>query len=403
VHEKNSGTCRQIAAVSADLKLDVSYDVLIVGAGLIGSAIAWLLSKSGRSVVLMDAGRFGGEASSAGAGMLAPGGEYREPSPAAQFAIESLAMYPAFVREIEKESGVPIDYRNCGAIELAYERERWRALQARAEVQRNFGIPVHLLCPSSLSAIAPGLNSEGLFGALYYAKDACVSPADLLRALRVLCDRGGVKVLENTPVESIDAERDRVSVRVAKRHITGRNLVLSAGAWSSLIPLSRSGAPASIPRSVPVKGHLVGYQLPPRSLRPILRHGHHYIVQRRMGFTVAGSSEETCGFNRCVNPERIREIRAEVGSFYPPLLTKEPAREWVGFRPGIEHQGPVISRMPGTRVWLSYGHYRNGILLTPATAHLVSGEILGYPRQIAGDWLRPVDYGKCPEQRVEIG
>jgi glycine oxidase len=110
------------------LELGALHDVLIVGAGLIGSAIAWLLSKSGCSVVLMDAGRFGGEASSAGAGMLAPGGEYREPSPAAQFAIESLAMYPAFVRQLEKESGVPIDYRNCGAIELAYERECWRAL-----------------------------------------------------------------------------------------------------------------------------------------------------------------------------------------------------------------------------------------------------------------------------------
>jgi glycine oxidase len=402
VHEKDSGTCQQIAAVSDDLKLGVSYDVLIVGAGLIGGAIAWLLSKSGCSVVLMDAGRFGGEASCAGAGMLAPGGEYREPSPAAQFAIESLAMYPAFVRQLEEESGVPIDYRNCGAIELAYERERWHALQSRAEVQRNFGIPVHLLCPSSLSAVAPGLNSEGLLGALYYAKDACVAPADLLRALRALCDRGGVKVLENTPVENIDAERDRVTVRIKKQHITGRNLVLSAGAWSSLIPLSRSGAPASIPTSVPVKGHLVGYQLPPRSLRPILRHGHHYIVQRGTGFTVAGSSEETCGFNRRVNPDRIREIRAEVGSFYTPLLTKEPTREWVGFRPGIEHQGPVISRVPGTRVWLAYGHYRNGILLTPATAHLVSGEILGYPKQIAGDWLRPVDYDRSPEQRVGI-
>lgn len=393
---------RQIAHASNVLELGALHDVLIVGAGLIGSAIAWLLSKSGCSVVLMDAGRFGGEASSAGAGMLAPGGEYREPSPAAQFAIESLAMYPAFVRQLEKESGVPIDYRNCGAIELAYERERWRALQARASVQRKFGIPVHLLCPSSLSAVAPGLNSEGLFGALYYDKDACVAPADLLRALRELCDRGGVKIMENSPVESIDAERDRVTVRIAKHHITGRNLVLSAGSWSSLIPLSRSGAPTSIPTSVPVKGHLVGYQLPPGSLRPILRHGHHYVVQRRNGFTVAGSSEETCGFNRSVNPERIREIRDEIGSFYTPLLTKEPTREWVGFRPGIEHHGPVISRVPGTKVWLAYGHYRNGILLTPATAHLVSGEILGYPKQIAGDWLRPVGYGRSPEQRVGI-
>src|SRR5713226_10239617 len=129
---------RLIAAGSDVLEPDAVHEVLVVGAGLIGSSIACLLSKAGCRVVLIDGGSFGGEASAAGAGMLAPGGEYREPSPAAQFAIESLAMYPAFVRQLEKESGVPIDYRNCGAIELAYERERWHALQARAEVQRNF-------------------------------------------------------------------------------------------------------------------------------------------------------------------------------------------------------------------------------------------------------------------------
>jgi hypothetical protein len=75
---------------------------------------------------------------------------------------------------------------------------------------------------------------------------------------------------------------------------------------------------------------------------------------------------------------------------------------WTKNPPGIEHHGPVISRVPGTKVWLAYGHYRNGILLTPATAHLVPGEILGYPKQIAGDWLKPVGYGRSPEQRVGI-
>jgi glycine oxidase len=359
------------------LEPEAFHDVLVVGAGLIGSSIAWLLSKAGCRVVLIDAGSFGGEASAAGAGMLAPGGEYREPSPAARLAIESLAMYPTFVRQLEKESGLSIDYRKCGAIELAYDLERWRELRRRADVQRRFGIPAQSLCPSSLSAVAPGLNLEGLVGALYYPDEACVAPADLLRALRTVCHREGVKIRENSPVESIDAEDGRVIVRIRGQRISGRNLVLAAGAWSSQIPVSRSGVAAHLPESFPVKGHLVGYRLLSGSLRPILRNGHHYIVQRQTGFTIVGSSEEQCGFNRSVNPERISEIRNAVGSFYSPISTLEPTREWVGFRPGSGRKGPTIGRVPGTNVWLAYGHYRNGILLTPATAHFVSSQILG--------------------------
>jgi glycine oxidase len=381
-----AGEGRLVAARSDVLEPDAIHEVLVVGAGLIGSSIAWLLSKAGCRVVLIDAGSFGGEASAAAAGMLAPGGEHREPSPAARFAIESLAMYPTFVRQLEKESGLSIDYRKCGAIELAYERERCHELRKRADVQRRFGISAQWLCLSSLSAVAPGLNLEGLRGALYYPDDACVAPGDLLRALRAVCERKGVKILENSPVESIDAERGRVMVRVHEQKISGRNLVLAAGAWSSQIPVSRSGVTTHIPESFPVKGHLVGYQLLPGSLRPILRNGHHYVVQRKSGFTIAGSSEEQCGFDRSINPERISEIRNAAGSIYSPTSMLEPTREWTGFRPGSERQGPTLGRVSGTNVWLAYGHYRNGILLTPATAHLVSRQILSasYKSQEAG-------------------
>jgi glycine oxidase len=355
---------------------NLMLDVLIIGAGLIGSTTAWLLARSGCSVALLDAGHFGGEASGAGAGMLAPGGEYRQASLAAQFALESLALYPGFVRRLERESGLSIDYRRCGAIDLAYDAEQWSVLQARSEIQRSFGIAVHKLCSSSLSSLAPGLALERLSGALFYPHEGCVAPEDLLAALRIACMQSGVRILENTPAERIKADSDQILVRTAQEQLAARYLVLAAGAWSSQIPFSVSGMQACIPKSFPVKGHLAGFRLPPGSLNPILRHGHNYIVQRRSGFTIAGSCEEYCGFDRSINTERIREICDAAGSFYSPISTREPARQWIGFRPGIEQHRPAIGRVPGTCVWLAYGHYRNGILLTPATANLVAGEIL---------------------------
>ena len=367
---------RTTVARSSVLEPDVCHDVLVLGAGLIGSSIAWLLSRAGCNVVLMDAGRFGGEASAAGAGMLALGGEYHEFSPAARFAMESLAIYPAFIAQLEQESGLSIGYRKSGAIDLAYDRDRWHALRHRAEEQRHFGIAAQLLCSSSMSAIVPGLNLKGLLGAVYYPDDACVAPLDLLRALRVVCEHHDVRILENSPVKCINAEGSKVVVTLPSRRITGRNLVLAAGAWSSEIPLWCFGKTMPMPVSIPVKGHLVGYRLQPDSLRPILRSGHHYVVQRKTGFTIAGSSEERCGFNRNVHPDRIREIRAGACSFYTPLSMQEPTREWVGFRPASECHEPTIRRVAGSNVWLAYGHYRNGILLTPATAHRVAGQIL---------------------------
>jgi len=353
-----------------------SPDAIVVGAGLIGCAISWLLARGGRSVHLIDAGKLGGEASSAGAGMLAPGGEYKEPSAHAHFATESLAMYPGFVQQLESDSGSEIDFRNCGAIELAFTAEEWWQLRRQADVQRRFGIAVDPICISTLGTLVPGLESENLRGALFYPKECCVDPGDLLRALRIACMRHSVKIIEGLPVQEIQLHPDRVSVRVAQCQPIARHVVLAAGAWSSGIPITASGTAIRIPRSLPVKGHLVGYSLPANSLRPIVRHGRYYLVQRRGGFTVAGASSEWCQFDRSLNPQQVRAIQEGVSAIYPILGTLEPARQWFGFRPGIEQSGPAIGRIPGTNLWVAYGHYRNGILLTPATAHLVASEIL---------------------------
>lgn len=178
---------RQFAATS------LSHDILIAGAGLIGSSIAWILARAGLRVILTDAAKFGSEASAAGAGMLAPGGEYRQPSPAAQLALQSLAMYPTFIRALEEESGLAIEFRKCGAIELANEGERWESLQKRADVQRRFGISVDSIRGSTLRELAQGLNLGGLRGALFYPNDSCIAPQDVLKVLNVACERRGAR------------------------------------------------------------------------------------------------------------------------------------------------------------------------------------------------------------------
>jgi glycine oxidase len=332
-------------------------DAIVVGAGIIGSSIAWRLAQRGLRVTLLDAGKVGGEASWAGAGMLAPGGEVTERTAWSDFSLESLHLYPEFVRELEAESGCPIDYQRNGALEIAATDEEWAALLDRADKQRALGI---------LSAPA---NRER---ALYYPEDAAVDPRDVTRALLEACRAREVSVQEGVAVTGIHAGLGEVAVETADGRLTAVLAVLAAGAWSGSIPFTGG---QRLPGSFPVRGHLLGYQLEPGSLRSILRHGHTYILQRTNGFTIAGSSMETVGFDRRIDPDIVRAIARRAEALLPALREAGEPVAWLGFRPRADAHQPQIGRFADTNLWLAYGHYRNGILLAPATAARVAAEI----------------------------
>jgi glycine oxidase len=315
--------------------------IAVVGAGLIGGSIAWRQAQAGARVTLMDAGRFGGETSSAGAGMLSPGGEFEKPSAWLDMGLESMRLYPPFVEELKSETGLSIDFQVCGSHYLV-EAD---AARRRAEFQRSMGVSV-----------------EVIEGGLRYPEDGLVDPGEVLRALRRACQARGVAIVENHRLAEIESgDHDA--------------LVIAAGAWSDQIRVTCQGRLVSLPAVKPVKGHLIGFDLAPGSLGPMLRRGHTYILQRASGFTVVGSTELQAGFDRTVNPAICAEIHHHAGELYPALRGTAPSKAWIGFRP-YSPDGPHIRRVEGTNVWLAYGHYRNGILLAPWTARRVAGEIL---------------------------
>ncbi len=342
-----------------------SPDVIVVGAGIIGAAIAWRLSQAGSSVALVDAGAVGGEASWAGAGMLAPGGELAGHTTWARFALDSLSIYPAFVRELEDETGVPIDYRECGALEIAYTEPEWATILERRTSQEGLGI-------HAAAADVP----PGAIGALFYPDDAIVDPRDVTRALRTACQGRGVRILEHTSVLEIRLAARHAGVLAARDTYSAAVVVLAAGAWSGSIPVTSGGRSLELPATFPVRGHLLGYTLAPGSLKPILRHGHTYLLQRSNGFTVVGTSSEQAGFDRNLDPAVIRDIRERASRLLPSLCSAPEPQAWLGFRPATADFEPRVGRVHDTPLWLAYGHYRNGILLAPATARRVAAEIL---------------------------
>jgi glycine oxidase len=346
------------------------YDVVIAGGGVIGASIAWRLARNHLSVLLCDARAIGSEASSAGAGMLTPGGEFDQPSPLLDFAIGSLAQYDDFVTAIQADSGLPVEFRRTNAIQIALTAAELESFTQRAAFQRTAGIPSTVLTKDEVRGLAPLVRPDAI-GAIHYTNEAIVDPASLMIALRAACLARGVCIQEQSPIRYISVTQSDVQVSQYK----ARYAVIAAGAWSGDVNVTIDSQPCPLPRSFPIKGHLLGYRLPAGSLRTTVRHDHTYILQRASGFTIAGSSTQDAGFDRAIDPTIVSDIATRAGALIPALASLQPESVWIGFRPATDAPAPYIGRVQSSRLWLAYGHYRNGVLLSPATSNQVCREI----------------------------
>jgi glycine oxidase len=352
------------------------FDVIIAGGGVIGASIAWRLARNHRRVLLLDAAKVGSEASSAAAGMLTPGGEFDQPSPMLDFAIGSLAKYDDFVNALQSDGGLPIELRHTSAVQIAITGAELESLLQRAASQRAAGIPSTVLTRDEVRALVPLVRMDTV-GAIHYTNEAIVDPGSLMTSLRAACLSRGVSIEEDSRVTSIAARAQSVRVSLANKSIDASFAVIAAGAWSSDIAVTIDGQPYALPRSFPMKGHLLGYRLAAGSLAATVRHDHTYVLQRAAGFTIAGSSTEDVGYDRTIDPKIVSEIAARVSALVPALASFQPESVWIGFRPAAGASVPHIGRVQSSRLWLAYGHYRNGVLLAPATCDRICEEISG--------------------------
>jgi glycine oxidase len=193
-------------------------------------------------------------------------------------------------------------------------------------------------------------------------------------ALVLACRAAGVDLREHTRVTAVRASASAVEVETGGGTLAAGLAVVAAGAWSGAIPLAVSGVARPLPGSFPVRGHLLGLRPAERLCRTIVRHGETYLLQRSNGFLIAGASMENAGFDRAIDAKIVAGLVARAGSLLPGLRGLPP-EAWLGFRPRANAHQPRIGRFEDTPVWLAYGHYRNGILLAPATAERLTGEI----------------------------
>jgi len=335
----------------------VGLSIAIIGGGIIGMSAAWRLAQAGFTVSVFEKSRIGGEASWAGAGMLSPGGEFDEDSEMARLAVESRDLYRNFVEELQRESKLAIDFQETGALDLAYSAAELAQLAARAERQTAIGIPSRPVSAEQITTFWPRVRKEDLAGGYFYPGDASVNPRDVVAALRAACTNRGVKLIEHTEIHIVAPEAYDVTI-------------IAAGAWSSSIAVN--GLPP-LPHSEPIRGHLIGYHQPEQTCSTIIRHNHTYLLQRANGLLLAGASVERAGFCRDIDQAAARQLETQAGQIMPHLSETTPTEIWNGFRPGSDTLH--IGQWHSPRVYLAYGHYRNGILLAPVTAQRITASL----------------------------
>jgi glycine oxidase len=358
--------------------------VVIVGGGVIGLAVARALTLRGcRNVLLIERGSLGAESSSAAAGMLAPQAEADRADDFFHLACQSRDMYAAFAADLLEETGIDIELETTGTLYLAFTDEDARELEKRYEWQSKAGLALEMLGGEEARRLEPAI-SENVCAALRFPLDRQVENRRLISALGASTGKLGVRLLTGTTVTALKTDYHGVAGVETSRGFVGTNIaVIAGGAWTSLLGLTdlsgKTISDKALPnlRIEPVRGQMLCFEANPPIARHVIYSPRGYIVPRRDGRLLAGSTTEQAGFDKRVTAEGVSSILSSALEISAQIGALPMTASWAGLRPraadGLPVLGPCVE-IEG--LFYATGHYRNGILLAPITGELIAGAIV---------------------------
>jgi glycine oxidase len=350
-----------------------STDIIVVGAGIVGCAVADELAQRGASVQIVDERLVAMGATQASAGVLAPYIEARDVHPLLELTVRSLALYEKFVARAVSESGAPVAYRRTGTLDVATDQAEWNALCAAADFLKRRGVPALLLDAAATRTEEPYLAAD-IAGGLLVEDHGFVAAADLTRALVAAARRHGAQLIEQSRVRRIVRERSDFVVETDRGTLNGDAVVLAAGSWSGDIGID--GVAPGVPVR-PVRGQLLYLTWSGTPLRRVVWSRRCYMVPWDDGTVLVGATMEEAGFDERATVAGVRDLLDSACDLTPHAWNAGFRGVRVGLRPGTPDSLPVIG-MSGTVPNLMYvtGHFRNGVLLAPLTAQIVADWLL---------------------------
>jgi glycine oxidase len=369
-------------------------DVLIIGGGIIGCALAVRLAGVKLRVTVLERNEIGLEASGAAAGMVGPHAEAVEPADFFDLTVASRDLYPRFVAEIEERSGERVDFRREGTLLLSLAEPDDQELENVYRKQKHLGFAPVRLTADQVHKAVPGL-APAVRGGLLLPGDHWVDNERLMRALVIAGRKLGVSFRLRSAVRKLNVRGSRVeSLEVdsgsssALATYTAERYVLAAGCWSAELAAALGLRLAMSP----CRGQMLEFDSP-WELPIILRHGRHYLVPRAGHRIAAGTTAEYVGFDRAVTADGLRSILAGLAEMTPRLADLRFRRAWAGLRPDTADHLPILGYAGWENLLFATGHFRHGILLAPLTAQLLTELILSGTASQPLELYRPTRFG----------
>jgi glycine oxidase len=329
-------------------------------------------------IVLLERGELGKEASWAAGGILAPQVEAHCADEFFELACTSRDMYPAFAGSLKEETGIDVELDQTGTLNVAFDEQEERELRRIFSWQRTHSLRVEWLSSEDVRALEPNLSPE-VRCALRFPDDWQVENRKLVQALIKSNEKLGVNLNPNCEVSAVQIEDGRVAcVETSRGSISTRTVIVAAGAWSSRIAILREASTAIDVE--PVRGQMLCFNPQDTFVRHVIYSSRGYVVPRRDGRLLAGSTSERAGFDKSVTEDGIKSIKSMAFEIAPGLASAPLVDAWAGFRPHAPDDLPVIGADPEVEgLFYATGHYRNGILLAPVTARMIADGIIGGP------------------------
>lgn len=344
--------------------MDAQSDVLIIGGGIIGLAIAVELAQAGVQVTVLSRD-FKQAAVHAAAGMLAPQAEGLPPGAMLDLCQRSLALYPAWTERLTQLTGIDPQYWNCGILQpqLADLTLPDPAMAQGMTQQR------YWLNQTEVHQQQPGLSPQ-VVGGWWLPQEGQVNNRILAQALWLAAQTLGVELHEGIAVTGFQTEQQHITrIHTSAGEWQAPQVVLASGAWSQeLLPLPVT----------PRKGQMLSVQAPREQAEPlqhVLFGDNIYLVPRRNGLIVVGATSESIGFTPGNTPAGVRSLLDRAIELYPPIQQMPLQECWWGFRPATPDEWPILGFGPYQNLVLATGHFRNGILLAPITAQLIAQQM----------------------------
>ncbi len=340
----------------------MAHHTVVIGTGVCGLSAALALLRHGYQVTMLDRGDTGRESSWAGGGILSPLLPWEYSESVTALALQSMKKYATWLAEAEELTGLDAQFWRCGMLALGIARheqmQEWCMAHGVVAIQQDAPLP--LMTRNTLN------QSEHT---IWLPEVAQVRNPCLIAVLRAAIVQLGGTIREHCIAVTVRSETRRVlAIQTSVDELVADSVVLATGAWAGMA----LGAVKPAPNIRPIRGQMLLFKLEPNTLDTIVYRNGLYLIPRRDGHILVGSTLEDVGFDKSTDTLTRQRLHMEAAELLPILNSVQPIQHWAGLRPGSPDNIPIIDRHPDfDNVFINTGHYRYGVTMAPASAELM--------------------------------